>query len=250
MSTRVLVIINILCWIALLTATFYFGSVSARQNLFVSDYTLKENQALTLEDPTLARVVQGELGTNVMLFSFTATKGTELEINLNVPRLPGLDNFRPALALFGPGLPKPPTSELQNLPFNLPSDFGLVLSQDDPNDKQERPHVDEGYTQSGYWEGQRIGRDLPQDGTYYLALFDPAKQGGKYALFIGDRNEVGPAQIISFPLLWLRLRFWFGQALVVVLLVVVIAGLIGGWYFWRKRRLSRKKLTVTTDRIT
>jgi hypothetical protein len=245
-----LIIINVLCWITLLTTTFYFGSVSARQNLFVSDYTLKENQALTLDDPTLSRVVQGELGSGVSLFSFTVTKGTDLEINLNVPRLPGLDNFRPALALFGPGLPKPPASELQGLPFNLPPEFGLVLSQDDPSDKQERPHVDEGYTQSGYWEGQRIGRDLPQDGTYYLAVFNPTKQEGKYALFIGDRNEVGVVQIISFPVLWLRLRFWFGQAWVVVLLVVVIAGLIGGIYFWRKRRLSRKKLTITSDSVS
>ncbi len=223
---------------------FYSGAISARQAVFVDNYKLTKENALNFDDPTLARTFYGELDAGnrkVQFFSFKAVKGDSIELKLNVPRLAGLENFRAGLALFGPGLPKPPLSEIQRLPFAIPTDYGLVLSEDDPQVRVDRPKLDEPFTQTGYWDGQRIGRDFSEDGTYYVAVFSPGEKAGKYTLLTGDRAEAGLREIVGFPWLWLRLRFWFEQGFIAFLLLAAMAA-AGFVYFQTQVRPKRKKL--------
>lgn|GEM_PF-1847680 len=244
MLNRFLKTIIILCLVGIVGIIFYSGAISVRQAVFVDNFKLTKENALNFDDPGLARTFYGELDAGnrkVQFFSFKAAKGDSIELKLNVPRLSGLENFRPSLALFGPGLPKPFLSEFQKLPFSIPTDYGLVLSENDPQVRADRPQLDEPFTQTGYWDGQRIGRDFSEDGTYYVAVFSPGEQAGKYTLLTGDRAEAGLREIVGFPWLWLRLRFWFGQGFIVLILVIALAS--GGFFYFQTRvRAKRKKL--------
>jgi hypothetical protein len=212
----------------ILAVLFYSGAMSARQTVFTGDYNLSTRQLLVLDDPNLSRNILGELGRNgrkTEYFAFKAAANTEVELKLNVPRLSGLENFRPALALMGPGLPRPPEDELKLLPLEVPDGYGVVISQDDPGDTRPRSTYDEPYTFTGYWEGQRIGRQLPLEGTYYIAIYHPTGQTGKFSLLLGNRTEVGWRNLLGFPWLWLQLRFWFEQGVLTLLVLGLLVAI-------------------------
>jgi hypothetical protein len=233
MIDRILKAIIVLSVLGIVFILLYSGASAARQNVFTATYNLSSSDVISFDDPDRARQFVSELVSDkAQFYSFTASKGLEIELELNIPHLEGLANFRPSLALFGPGLPMLPESDLRKLPFTLPPEYGMVLSQDDLNEPKARILVDEPYTQTGFWEGQRIGRELTQDGTYYVAVFDPVEHGGKYVLLTGNRNGASLADTLTFPWLWVKLHFWYEQGLIAILVILVlVTGFVTLGYF-------------------
>jgi hypothetical protein len=226
---RILQLIFVTCVIGILLILFNNGALSAGQIFYRNDFKLAEQQALAVQDVDSQRIFQGAINADhpVHFYSFTAKQGDTITVRVLVPRLPGQENLSPVLALMGSGLPTPSSSQLAGLPFTLAPGFGLILSEADPANKPEdRPKLDEPYTQTSYYEGQSIARDLPQDGTYYLVVFSRQAQIGKYALITGTTVEVGIKETLLFPITWLRLKIWYGQSIAVVLLLLVIVVII------------------------
>ncbi len=230
---------------------FQAGATAAGQVVFVSDYRAPgASEALNLTDPTTKRVFQAQLQSGRPdFYAFAATKGTSLRAVLNTARVIGGDNFSPALALFGPGLPPPAPSELKLLSFSLPPGAGLLVSTDSEThtDTALPTYVDEPWTGGSYWERQNILFELPQNGTYFLAVYSRTPQSGKYALTIGDEPQAGLRDTLSFPITWARVHLWFGDlgwpvfaAIGLILLGLVLVG----WYL---RVLARqiKNLNLT-----
>ncbi len=217
---------------------FQAGATSARQGVFVRDFvTYNSNQALNFDRPEVARTFYGELKGlgRPAVFGFRAEKGAYLRTRVYIPRLEELSDFRPALALFGPGLPAPTPDQLDRLPFTVPANQGLLLSEETLDLTKTPPplsSVSEPFTQSDFWEGQQIQRDIPETGTYYLVVFSRIGQGGKYALQVGDKAEVGLKEILGFPVLWSRLHLWFGDWPTAVLVWLVLAA-FALYFFYR-----------------
>jgi hypothetical protein len=161
--------------------------------------------------------------------------------------LPGLDDFRPALALFGPGLPPPAPIELKLLPFSLPAGVGLQVSEEDKTGKAPLVRLDEPWTQASYWERQTLLNELPEDGTYYLAVYSLTNQRGKYGLVVGDTAETGLREILTFPVTWARLHYWFDDlwwpTFAAVALGLVLLGLV--IFYFRVLRQRLKTLAVS-----
>ncbi|MEI7555810.1 hypothetical protein [Candidatus Chlorohelix sp.] len=233
MIDRILKAIIILSILGIVFILLYSGASAARQTVFTANYNLSSSDVIFYDDPDRARQFVSELVSGkAQFYSFTASKGLAIDLELNIPRLEGLENFRPSLALFGNDLPKPPESALRKLPFTLPTEYGIVLSQDDPNEPKTRVLVDEPYTQTGFWEGQRIGRELTQATTYYVAVFDPEAHSGKYVLLTGNRNGASLADTLTFPWLWVQLQFWYEQGLIAILVILVlVTGFVTLSYF-------------------
>ena len=50
---------------------------------------------------------------------------------------------------------------------------------------------------------------MPASGTYYL-MVTSKEQNGKYALAIGEIEELGPAEFVSIlPVAWFQIKFFF-----------------------------------------
>jgi hypothetical protein len=227
---RILQFIFVTCVIGILYIIFNNGALSAGQIFYRTDFKLEREEALAIADIATARTFQGEINADypVHFYSFNAKKGDAITTRIYIPRLPNQEQLSPVLALMGEGLPNPGPSQLAGLPFTLPRNYGLIISEADPtNDPLERPKFDEPYTQTGYFEGQSIARDLPQDGTFYLVVFTRKAQSGKYALSVGSNTEVGIKETLFFPVTWLRLKVWYGQAIAVVILLLIIVVVIG-----------------------
>ena len=217
MVAKIFGAIFFLSLLGIVLVLFQAGATSAGQTVFTQDYRAPgSNEALTFSNPATLKVFQASLQPGRPdYYAFQGAKDTVVQVKLDTLRLVGQDNFAPSLALFGPGLPPATPDELQLFPFSLPAGDGLLVSAESApiSPTGQVPPVptrfDEAWTQAGYWERQSLLNQLPQDGTYYLAVYNLNQQSGKYALFVGDKPEAGLRETLTFPVTWARLHYWF-----------------------------------------
>jgi hypothetical protein len=244
MIVRLLQTIIVLSLLAIMLILANTAAISVHEAIFTDSLPHDVSKAVTFDQPDVDRLFYANLSgpANVDFYKFQTTKGLSFKSKVLIPRLPSQANFRPALVLFGPGLPTATNSEIYQIPFNLPAEVGLVTSiaditnnknQTDQNNDSIYSHFDEPYTQSGYWEGQVLNIELPQTGTYYLAVFSPNYQTGKYALEVGNRDATGLKETLAFPIVWLNLKLWFGNwlspAMLLLGVVLLLAAFTIGW---------------------
>lgn len=251
---RIFQAIFIVSLIGIVLVLFQAGATSAGQVIFTQDYRAPGAvEALTFSKPETLKVFQASLQPGRPdYYVFHGDKDAILKVKLDTLRLVGQDNFAPSLAFFGPGLPLPGPEETKLFPFSLPPGNGLLVSAETsvPISATGQPptlptRFDEAWTQAGYWERQSILNQLPESGTYYLAVFSLNQQSGKYALFVGDKPEAGLRETLTFPVTWARTHYWFEDlwwptfALVVVALVLLALVYAYARLVWRQyRRVS------------
>lgn len=246
----------ILSLLGILLVLFQAGATSAGQVIFSQDYRAPgSNQAITFDKPDTLKVFQANLQAGRPdYYAFQGSQEAVLKVKLDTLRLVGQDDFQPSLALFGPGLPPPTPDEAKLFPYSLPPGNGLLISAESGQPTGTGPttppatRFDEPWTQAGYWERQGILNQLPESGPYFLVVYSLDNQSGKYALFVGDKPEVGWRETLTFPITWARLHYWFddlwwptfAQALVGLALLALIylyGRLVGRQY--RVMRLAR-----------
>ncbi|UCC87779.1 MAG: hypothetical protein JSV81_00335 [Anaerolineales bacterium] len=181
------------------------------------------------------------------VYQFEGQAGQFFHAGINIPQLNGLEDYGVSLALLGPGLPPLPEdqlplraaddghdhhhSPLQVFPdLHLDSAGGLVAE----SRKSEDFH--EPFTQTNYWGRQAIDLDLPQSGTYYLLIWNPDGDVGKYVLDTGTEEVFGSADLFRFPLWWLNTRLYFEQAPQIIGVVALLVSALFGWVLYRRRR--------------
>lgn len=254
MLVRFLQTVIVLCIIGIALVLFQAGAASTGQVIFSHDYRAPgATEAINFEDPASLRIFQADLQSGrTDYYSFHATKGTFLKVKITVPRLPGLDDFRQALALFGPGLPAPAPIELKLLPFSLPAGVGLQVSEEDKSDKAPLVRLDEPWTQAGYWERQTLLNELPEDGIYFLAVYSLTNQSGKYGLVVGDTAQPDLREILTFPVTWARVHYWFDDlwwpTFAAVALGLALLGLVIFYFKVARQRLRTLLLNTANAR--
>ena len=118
-------------------------------------------------------------------FAIDGRAGERLYATMEVPEIAGLQEFRPSLALIGPGLPAfdaPPG-------VTLPAESGGVRVDDARS--APRARFDEPFSRTSYYRGPVIDRPLSADGRYFVVVFDESAATGKYTLTIGTREVFG-----------------------------------------------------------
>jgi len=137
--------------------------------------------ALRITDLTLSQVVYDPLPADGQLWlTFEAKAGDPIYMQLGVPYLERLADYRPSLALVGP-----PGTGNDTVPFALPAGTSARRF-----DTLERDPVffDEPFTGTQSWILVEEEFNLPADGTYYIVAFDPAGNGGKLWTAWGKRE--------------------------------------------------------------
>ena len=159
------------------------------------------------------------------LYRFEAQAGQFFHAGINIPQLPGLENYQVSLALIGPGLPaldagalstaaehavseleQPESEGIGHQPeaLTLPDEIdlaqlgGLVLPG------QDNGQFFEAFTQTRYWTRQELDIDLPLEGVYYLVVWNPSAETGKYVLDSGTREAFAASDLLRMPGWWLE----------------------------------------------
>lgn len=115
--------------------------------------------------------------------------GKGLFVQLGVPAIHRLDQYRPSLAVIAPGLP---SAELQ-LPFYIPPGMGVeVLSAE-----MDRP-FHEPFTGTDSRIVVERTLTLPSGGGGYIVAWDPGARPGKLWVAVGEKETFGFADLFRF----------------------------------------------------
>ena len=178
-----------ICSVALsLTIT---TSAHAHKPIFSEGAGGNINVAIAIDDVNISYVVYHEITADVpqLWLTFEANAGQPLFFQLGVPVIERLQDYRPALAVLGPGLPQ------ADLPFTIPDELGAVILTPDMDTEVEFFH--EPITGTDSWILGTLEIDAPQQGLYYAVAYVPNSDTGKLWVAPGTVEQFGLEDIIS-----------------------------------------------------
>lgn len=184
---------------AFLLLAFFVGSASmpqeanAHRPIFTEDKATGPDTAILVKDPQVSQVVYREITKDSpqIWLSFDVSKDFKLFVQIGVPAIDRLKDFRPAMAVVGPGLPDNPQ------PFALLKDTGAKILLTKEVEKPRFFH--EHFTNTDSWilRGETVV--LPQAGRYYLVGYSPEKHTGKLWLSVGKKESFSLEDLKDFP---------------------------------------------------
>lgn len=155
------------------------GVAWAHQPYLGGDWNNPES-AFPVDDPAISIVVYREITCDApeLWLTFEATAGDDVWVQLGVPILDRLKDYRPSMVLLAPGLPSLAEGEV---PFEVPSGLGGIRFDADATPTQ----FDEPFTGTSSWIWSEAWVTTPESGPAYLVAWDPSVRTGKLWLAMG-----------------------------------------------------------------
>lgn len=191
MSNRLLLSL-VLAWTA--------SAAWAHKPFFGSGTAAVPQRALVVQDPDVSQVYYHEVTRAAprLWISFDLREGQEVYLQIGVPVLQRLKDYRPSFALVGPGLPRP------YLPFRAPAGMGARVWG---TGCVKRPRVfHEPFTGTDSWILREARLKVAQAGRYYAVAFTPSGKPGKLWLAIGTQERWEPAEFAKLGEIGARVR--------------------------------------------
>jgi hypothetical protein len=174
-------------------------------------------------------------------YRFTISEGDKIQVSLIVPESPSHSGFLPSFALMGPGLNK--KDYIPNY-MEVPTGYGtVVVDGTDPGKAHYEP-----FTPGWYYEVSTFTMEAPNDGTYYVAVFNPelhndnhnhVHEADSYAIIIGYIEEFTPMELILIPYRVQEIYVWEGQSRFIVFLPLLSVIIVGGLIAYRRSNQGR-----------
>lgn len=111
-------------------------------------------------------------------YSVTASKDTELQIELDTPKADG--DFEPTLTFFGPGLAKPKEDPV----IMIGEDNGAIISR-----VEDRGTYFDRSVFTSFFIGPRVKIALPEKATYDIAIRASNGKTGRYTLRLKGKDD-------------------------------------------------------------
>jgi hypothetical protein len=155
----------------------------AHRPIFTNDKATSANTAIQIKTPEVSQVVYREItgASSQVWLSFETPANFKLFVQIGVPVIDRLKDFRPAMAIVGPGL-----SDKAN-PFKLPKDTGAKILLTKGVKKPQFFHEPFTNTDSRILRSETV--ILPKAGRYYLVGYSPDRRAGKLWLSVGKKES-------------------------------------------------------------
>ena len=180
------------CLIATILVMILCPAAQAHRPIFSEKAATDPNTAVLITRPAISQVIYREITEDAeqIWLAFDANEGFELFIQVGVPVIDRLKEFRPAMLAVGPGLPE------ENLPFDLPAGVG---ANDFPTDSIKEPRFfHEHFTGTDSWILRSDTIKIPKSGRYYVVAYVPSGEKGKLWLSVGRTEAFGLADWAEF----------------------------------------------------
>jgi hypothetical protein len=165
----------------------------AHRPIFTEDKATGPDTAISIKDPQISQVVYREItkDSSQAWLTFEVPRDFKLFVQIGVPAIDRLKDFRPAMAIVGPGLPD------NAPPFTLPKDVGAKVLL--TNEVAKPRFFHEHFTNTDSWilRGETVV--LSKAGRYYLVGYSPDKQTGKLWLSVGKKESFSLEDLKDFP---------------------------------------------------
>lgn len=175
--------------------------------------------AIPISDHDISWAVYAQLSDagEVNYYRFEGTRGARVQIEMLVPRSESARAFGFDVALIGKGF------DVARVPFPLEAGEGAIVAPDSGH--ADARGFDEHITQTSYWYRQSLRAQLPANGTYWIAVYDPRGRTGKYVLAIGEREVWGAEDIVQMPSIVARVRDFAGLGSIEIPLIPIGLGI-------------------------
>jgi hypothetical protein len=202
--------------------TFLTATVAlAHRPIFVEprSNTTRAN-AIKIGDPEISWAVYAQLSDagEVNYYRFEGKRGLRVRIETLVPHSESARAFGFDVALIGKGF------DAAHVPFALEAGEGVIIAPDVGQD--DARVFDEHVTQTSYWQRQSLRAQLPADGTYWIAVYDPRGRTGKYVLSIGEREVWSASDLAEMPRIIARVREFAGLGTFTVPVMPIGLGIV------------------------
>lgn len=186
--------------LVLLIGTAFPQQVLAHRPIFTADPASSPETAIPITNPDVSQVVYREITQKSpqVWLTFTVPKDFDLFIQIGVPVIDRLKDFRPSMVVIGPGLPE------EAKPFPIPQGMGARVFSTKQVEKPRFFH--EHFTGTDSWILRSDTIRLANAGRYYLVAFSPEKQTGKLWLAIGKKESFSLDDLKQFPSWQRRVR--------------------------------------------
>jgi hypothetical protein len=186
------------------------------------------NSATFIPDPTKSWAIYGELheGGEAQYYRFDINESQKIHISLLKSTDPENREFIPGFALISPGL-----EGQGDLPSNVEVPAGanaIAISGVQPSLGTYEP-----FSASSFYSLADLEIDAPVSGTYFIAVYEPAR-GGQYSLAVGDREAFSISEWIFIPIKLISIYRWGGQSLFMIFFPVIATLVIGLWVLRKK----------------
>jgi hypothetical protein len=172
-------------------------------------------------------------------YRFMRFSGEKIQISLIVPESPSDSDFLPSFALLGPGLIP---EEHIDYHIEVPSGYGsIMVDGSDPGQAVYEP-----FTPGWFYEVGSLTISAPEDGTYYIAVFDSihdedahshVQRDANYALIVGYLEAFTPLELVLIPYSVQEIYSWEGQNQFIIFLPILLVLIVGGAIlYWRRRQ--------------
>ena len=151
-------------------------------------------------------------------FKLHLNVGERLRVNLYIKRIEG--NFNPNLIIMGEDL-----QLADSLPsfIEIPEGFGAYLIEPSIPEKPEY----EPFTPASYYYLIDVDETISKEGDYYLAVYEPNLEEGKYGIAIGYKEEFTLSEWLLIPFDVISIHEWEGQSLIVILTPLLLSLVLG-----------------------
>lgn len=167
------------------------STASAHKPSYANDHTTPQ-KAFEVIDPDISIALYAEMTcTADTLWMHMDTEGIdEVWIELGVPELDRLSDYRPSVAIVAEGLPE------ADVPFELPANMGARVIH---TDEVEVPgDFFEPFTQTSSWVLFQDWVEVPTDTDVYLVAYNPEETTGKLWVAVGKTEDFSDVEVSQF----------------------------------------------------
>ena len=178
---------------AALLAALLFLSVHAHAHrpIAIGDVAATPDQAFEVTEIDVSQVVYAPLTETApqLWLTFEVAEPARLRLSLGTPFLDRLRDYRPSIAVLGPGLPP------IELPFAVPAvDGGFAFRGAAPANENR---FFEPFTETESWITVAETVELPKAGRYYVVAWAPAREADKLWVALGFLERFGIRDILT-----------------------------------------------------
>lgn len=194
----------------------FTNTTVAHQAIFIKNPidTIDESFKLTNIEESQAIYSQLKKDNDVNIFRFSGKAGQQFYTQLMVPNIDGNRELLLNLVITGP------FTEANYLEQYTPV-FGRSLRGYVIAPGNNRKRFFEPFTQTSYLKKQQFSIELPADGTYYILVYSPVGQRGKYVIAVGEKEKFGVRDLLQYPTTWFRVNYWFNPLRPFTILLLV-----------------------------
>jgi hypothetical protein len=216
---------------------FSFVSADAHKPIQSDGKNQSFENALQIPDHKISWVIYEELEVfQTKFYSFEALKEDSFYVRIVIPKLAPLEAYKPSLAIAGEGIQ---IQNIHNINAELPPGGIVVYDYDGiiPSEEFYEP-----FGQTTYWERQEIKISIPEDGTYYIMVFDSQGLPGKYSLAVGTIEDFSMTDFfIVLPSAWFDTKIFYGDYFSLSIFFALLFGIPVLIFF----RIKHKKSVIT-----